>query len=55
MPSAMIADTAAEATSIESNVATAVRTASGPRVSFTTTLVMMPSVPSDPTATPARS
>ena len=55
MPSAMIADTAAEATSIDSKVATAVRTASGARVSFTMTLVTTPRVPSEPTATPARS
>ena len=55
MPSAMIAETAAEATSIESKVASAVWTASAPRVSFTTTLVTIPSVPSEPTTTPARS
>ena len=55
MPSAMIAETAAEATSIESKVATAVRTASAARVSFTMTLVTTPRVPSEPTATPARS
>jgi len=55
IPAAMIADTAADAASIDSNVARAVFTASATRVSFTTTFVMTPSVPSEPTTRPVRS
>ena len=55
MPSAMMAETASEAISIESKVASAVLTASPARVSFTATFVTMPRVPSEPTITPARS
>ena len=55
MPSAMMAETASEAASMEPNVDSAVFTASPARVSLTATLVMTPSVPSEPTITPARS
>jgi hypothetical protein len=55
IPAAMMADTAAPASSVEANPASSVCTASGRRSSRTVTRVTTPSVPSEPTIAPARS
>ena len=55
MPEAMIAETAAPASSVEGNVAKKVRVACGLRRMRSTTSVTMPSMPSLPTSTPSRS
>ena len=55
MPEPMMADTAAPPAPIVLNAASSVVTASGIGVSFTTILVTMPSVPSEPVNAPTRS
>ena len=55
MPAPMIADTAAPPAPIVVKAASSVVTASGIGVSFTTILVTMPSVPSEPVNAPTRS
>ena len=55
IPAAMMADTAAPPALVLSNAASRQVTASGSGVSFTTILVTMPSVPSDPVNAPIRS
>ncbi len=55
MPCPIKSDTTLQASSIVSNTARRVFTASGFGSSRTTTLVTMPSVPSEPTITPVRS
>ncbi len=55
MPSAMIAETADPAASIEAKPARSVVTFSGRRSSRTVAFVTIASVPSDPTRTPSRS
>ena len=55
MPAPMIADTAAPPCPVVPKAASRVVTASGILVSFTTILVTMPSVPSEPVNMPTRS
>ena len=55
MPAAMIAETAFDASSTLSKIASSVRVASGARESRTTIFVAIASVPSDPTNAPVRS
>ena len=55
IPAAMIRLTASPASSIEWNAASSVCTASGRRTIRSVTFVAIPSIPSDPTNTPARS
>ncbi len=55
IPAPMISDTAVPPALVDSNAASRVRTISGSGVSLTTTLVAMPSVPSDPMNAPSRS
>ena len=55
IPAAMIADTVSDASSIDANGASTVRTASGRWVRRTVTAVTRPNVPSAPTARPVRS
>ncbi len=55
MPAPMIAETAAPPWPIVSNAASSVVTACGIGVSWTTILVTMPSVPSEPVNAPTRS
>lgn len=54
-PAEMIAETASPALSMVSKAASSVSTFSGRRVSRTVILVVMPSVPSEPTNAPSRS
>ena len=55
IPAPMMADTALPPAPIVANAASSVVTDSGILVSFTTILVTMPSVPSDPVNAPTRS
>jgi hypothetical protein len=55
IPAATIADTTAPASAVESKKATWVLTVSGTGMTRSVTLVVTPSVPSEPTNTPTRS
>ena len=55
IPALMMAETALPPAPIDVNAASSVVTASGILVSFTTILVTMPSVPSEPVNAPTRS
>ena len=55
MPAAMMSDTARPPSLVVAYAASSVCTTSGSGISLTTTLVTMPSVPSEPVNAPSRS